>query len=90
MTRQTIIMTMAMIVAVMFALSGSASACCKAKFVRTKPHVNVSTFAHADRSSRSGQTVVIGGLHHGWGQAPTAQNQELMILVTPKIVTPPK
>jgi hypothetical protein len=48
---------MAAIAAATIGLAGSASACCKEKFVRTKPHVNV--------SASSGETVVIGGFMSG-------------------------
>lgn len=43
-------------------LTGVASACCKAKFERTKPHVNIGTLGHVDHgSARSGGQVRITG-----------------------------
>ena len=67
---------------------GSASACCKEKFERTKPHVNVGTIGHVDHNKKKGQTVITGGIHTNFGRkkSQSRNKQELLIFVTPRII----
>ena len=90
MTLRRIVITAAITTVAMLGTIGSASACCKAKFERTKPHVNIGTIGHVNRKKSSGQTTVIGGIKMGWRQAsPTAnQETELLVIVTPYLVRP--
>jgi hypothetical protein len=65
MTGRTLVISAAIAMAATLGLAGSASACCKEKFVRSKPHVNVGTANQARFDNGSGETVVIGGLMGG-------------------------
>lgn len=89
MTYRTLFMIATIAMLATLGALGSASACCKAKFERTKPHVNVGTIGHVKRKQTSSQTTVIGGIGRNWKQtAPSTQQQELLIFVTPYVVRP--
>ena len=68
--------------------SSFASACCKPKFERTKPHVNVGTIGHVDHGKATGQTSAMGGFNSNFrrNKSNKRSRQELLILVTPTIV----
>lgn len=89
MTYRTLFMSATIAVIASLGAFGTASACCKSQWERTKPHVNVGTTGHAKRNTVSGQTTVIGRIGRNWTQTvPSSQQQELIIFVTPRIVQP--
>lgn len=68
--------------AIVFAVgSHSASACCKGTFIRTKPHVNVSSSGHS--SGRHGMSSRFSG------SAKSAKREtELVVIITPVLTGP--
>lgn len=92
MTLKTIVTASAAVIAATFGPLSAATACCKAKFERSKPHVNVGTIGHHGRKDWSGQAMV--GRRIGRDLAPNEpgalQQGELLILITPRNTTPTK
>lgn len=70
--------------------AGEPASAGKSQFERTKPHVNVGTAnPRGSSASAGGQTAVIGGIGGLKQAGPAADKRSLMILITPKITTPP-
>jgi hypothetical protein len=83
MTRVRII-SKAIATAIVLAGGGhAASACCKGTFIRTKPHVNVSSSGHSD--GRHGVPSRLSG------SAKSAKREtELVVIITPVLTGPSK
>ena len=69
-----------------------ASACCKAQFEPTKPHVNVGTIGHLPSSGQqTGQSNSTSNASRNRLRGTTPRRgdrRELLILVTPTLTTP--